>query len=74
MKGDGRALLGGVLVATAGSQLCDSLDSNFQGFRFISGDVLRHTPTQILHWYPHRAVLREHANVESHAHLPFKGL
>jgi len=56
MKGNGRALLGGILVATAGSQLCDSLDSNVQGFKLISDDVLTHTPTQVL---PHFQLQRK---------------
>ena len=51
MKGDGRVLLGGVLVATAGSQLCDSLDSNVEGFKLISDDVLTHTPTQVIPYF-----------------------
>jgi len=59
MKWGGRVLLGGVLLATAGSQLCSSLDSNIQGFELISDNALRHISTQILHQKPHSAVLRE---------------
>ena len=57
MKWVGRALLGWVLVATAGSQLCNSLDSNIQGFELISDNALKHFSTQILHQKPHSAVL-----------------
>jgi hypothetical protein len=54
--GRGRAVLGGVLVATAGSQLRYSMDTNVQGFDLLPDDALRHTPTQILHQKLHTRV------------------
>jgi hypothetical protein len=57
MKWGGRAVLAWVLVAAAGSQLHDSLDTNVQGFH-LPDDALRHTPTQVLPQKSHTAVLR----------------
>jgi len=41
----GRAVLFGVLITTAESQLCDYLDTNVQGFDFLSDDALSHVPS-----------------------------
>jgi hypothetical protein len=54
----GRAVFGWVVVAAAGSQLHDSLDTNVQGFQLLTNDAFRHTPAQILLQKPHTAVLR----------------
>jgi len=51
--GGGRAVLGEVLVATAGTHLCNSLDTNVQGLQLLPDDALRHTPTQVLYQKPH---------------------
>ena len=56
------AVLGGFLVATAASQLRDSLGTNVQGFE--------HTPTQVLHRKLHTAVLQECEGVETHTLPP----
>jgi hypothetical protein len=69
----GKAVLGGVLVATAGSELQDFLDANVQGFEFLANDALRHPPTQFLHQYPHITFLREREGVEIYTLLPIKG-
>jgi len=61
----GWEVLGGVLVATAGTQLRDSLDMNAQGLELLPDDALRHTPAQVLHQKPHTAVLREREGVET---------
>jgi hypothetical protein len=53
----GRAVLGGVLVAAAGSKLYEPLNLNVQGFKFLMDDALRHPLTEILHHQPHTAVL-----------------
>jgi hypothetical protein len=81
--GSGWAVFGGVLVAAAGSQLHDSLDTNVQRFQLLPYDVLRHTPTQVLHQKPHAAILSTPAllivltvilptTVTSSAHPPTK--
>ena len=44
--------LGGVLVATSGTQLNDSLDTNVRELQLLPEDAPRHALTQ-----PHRAVL-----------------
>jgi hypothetical protein len=67
-----KAVLGGALVAAAGSQLRDSVDTNVQEFELLSNDALRHTPTQV-HHKPHTAVLRESEDMDTHALLPMKG-
>ena len=41
----GRAVFSGVLVATAESELHDSLDTNVQGFELLSDEALRHSPS-----------------------------
>jgi len=62
-----------VLVATAGTQLCDTLDTNVQGFKLLPDDSLRHTPTQVLYQKPHTAVLRDCEGVETHIIPPIEG-
>jgi hypothetical protein len=49
VKWAGRAVLGVILFAIAGSQLHDSLDTNVQDFDLLSDDALRLTLTQVLH-------------------------
>ena len=71
--GCGRAVLGGVLVASAGSQLHDSVDANVKEFEILVVDALRHSPTHFLHQYPQTAVLREREVVGTNALLPIKG-
>jgi hypothetical protein len=46
-------VLGWVLVATAGTQLRDSLDTNVQGLELLPNDALRHAPAQVVHQEPH---------------------
>ena len=62
-----------IVVATAGTQLSDSLDTNFQGFQFLPDDALRHAPTEVLDQQPHTAVLWEGEGVKTHTFLPIKG-
>jgi hypothetical protein len=71
--GGGRAVFGWVLIAAAGSQLHDSLDTNVQGCQLLPDDALRHTPTQVLHQKPHTAVLWEIEGVETHTLPPIEG-
>jgi hypothetical protein len=66
-------VLGGVLVAMAGTQLCNSLDMNVQGFQLLPDDALRHPPAQVLDQGPHTAVLRERKGVETHIPPPVEG-
>ena len=40
--GDKRTVLGWVLVAMAGTQLCDSVDTNVQELELLPGESLRH--------------------------------
>jgi hypothetical protein len=70
----GRAVLGWILVTTAGSDLHDSLYTNVQGFEFLEDDAFRHSPAQILHEFPYTAVIPERESVKSHTLLPIKGL
>jgi hypothetical protein len=51
------AVLRLVLVAMAGKQLRDSLDTNVQGFEILTDDAFRHTPSQVLYQKPHTVVL-----------------
>jgi hypothetical protein len=69
---DWRAVLGGVLIATPGSQLRDSLDTNVQEFELLADETLGHTPAQLLNQEPHTAVLRSREGVENHTFLPIK--
>ena len=69
-----RALLGWVVVATAGTQLRDSLDTNVQGLELLLDDAVRHTPAQVLHQTPHTSVLWEHKGMETHTLPPIEGL
>jgi hypothetical protein len=62
-----------VLVGTAGTQLCDTLDTNVQGFQLLPDDALWHTPTQVHYQKPHTAVLREREGVETHTLPPIEG-
>ena len=61
---------GGVLVAAARTQLHDSLDKNVQRLQLFPNDVLRYTPTQVLHQTPHTVFLCDGEDVESHTFLP----
>jgi hypothetical protein len=51
--GGGRSVLGGVLVAAAGSKL----NLNVQGFELLTDDTLRHPLAEVLYQQPHTAVL-----------------
>jgi len=68
--GGGRAVLGGFLVTTAGTQLRDPLDMNSQGLQLLPDDALSNAPAQILHQKLRTAVLREREGVETHTLLP----
>jgi len=61
-----RAVLIGVLVTMAGTQLRDPLDMNAQGLELLPDDALRHAKAQILHQQPRTAVLWELEGVETH--------
>ena len=69
----GRAVLGGVLVASAGTQLRYSLDTNILGFQLLSDDALRHTPTQVLHRSRAQMSSGSGVGVETHTVLPIEG-
>ena len=66
MKWGWKAVLVGVLVTTAGSQLRDPLDMNAQGLELLPDDALRHATVQVLQQQPRKAVLRERKSVETH--------
>ena len=71
--GGGRAVLGGFLVTTAGTQLRDPLDMNSQGLQLLPDDALSNAPAQILHQKLRTAVLREREAVKTHTLPPMKG-
>ena len=56
-------VIGWVLVARAGTQLRDSLDTNVQGVQLIPDDTLMHVPAQVFHHEPPTSVLREREGV-----------
>jgi len=66
-------VVGGVLIATAGSQLRDALDTYVQGFELLSDDAFGHIPTQVLHQKSHTAVLREREGVDTQPSFPSRG-
>jgi hypothetical protein len=43
------AVLGWVLVTTAGTQLHDSLDMNVQCYQLLPNDALWHSPAHVFH-------------------------
>ena len=45
-------------MATAGTQLHDSLDMNVQGLQLLPDDALRYSLAQVLHQEPYTAVLK----------------
>jgi hypothetical protein len=53
----GRAVCGGVLVATAGTQMRDSLEMIVQGLELLQYDAFRHTHTKVLYQTPRTTVL-----------------
>jgi hypothetical protein len=55
--GVGRSVLGGVLVASAGSKLYHPTNLNVQGFKLLTDDTLRHPLAEAVYQQPHRAVL-----------------
>ena len=54
-------------------KLCDTLDTNVQGFKILADRALRHTPTKVLYQKPHTAVLRECEGVETYNLPPIQG-
>jgi hypothetical protein len=48
-----------VLIAAAGSELRNSLDTNIPGFQLLSYDALRHPFPEILYQQPNAAILRK---------------
>ena len=62
----GRAVLVGVLFATAGMQLRDNLDMNAQGIELLPDDALRQATAQVLHQHPRTPILREREGVETY--------
>jgi hypothetical protein len=71
--GIGGTVLGRVLIAAAGAELCDSLDTNVQGFQLLSNDAVRHPLPEILNQQPHAAALWQGARVKTHALPDVKG-
>jgi hypothetical protein len=69
----GRAVLGGVLVMAAGSELHDPLNLNVQGFQLLTDSALRHPLAQILYQQSHAAILRKRERVETHTLPSVKG-
>jgi hypothetical protein len=69
----GRAVLGGVLVAAAGSELHDSLNLNVQRFQLLPDSVLRLPLAKILYQQSHTAILRKRESVETHTLPSIKG-
>jgi hypothetical protein len=55
----GRAVLGRVLVAAAGTERYHPLKSNVQGFKLLTDDALRHPLAEVLYQQPHTAVRRK---------------
>jgi hypothetical protein len=49
--------LGRFLIAAAGAELRDSLETNVQGFQLLSDDALRHLFFQVLYQQSHAAIL-----------------
>ena len=60
------SVLGWNLVATAGTQLHDSLDMNVQGHQLLPDDALRNSLAQVLHREAHTEVLRKREGVKRH--------
>jgi len=59
-----------VRIATAGSKVFDSLNTDVQGFHFLSDDALGRTPIQVVHQKSSTEVLWEHEGMETHAVFP----
>ena len=58
------------MVATAVTQLHDTLNTNVQGLELLPDDALRHAPALVLHQEPRTAILRECEGVETHTFPP----
>jgi len=69
----GGAVLSWVLVATAGTQLSDYLETKVHGIQLILYDVLRHAPAMILHQKSRTAVIWEIEGVKAHTFFPIEG-
>ena len=59
-----------VRIATARSQLSDSLNTDVQGFQLLPDNALRHTPAEVLDQKPRTAVLREREGVKTQPSFP----
>jgi hypothetical protein len=70
MKWVGRAVLGVVLVATAGRQLRDFLHMIVQGIYLLQYVALSYTHVKVLHDKPHTIVLCEREIMESQHSVP----
>jgi len=66
----GRAVLGGVLVTTAGTHLLDPLYMYVQNLELLPDDALRHATAQVLHQQPSTVVLWEREGVETQPFPP----
>ena len=66
-------VLGGFLIATAGSKLLYSLETNVQRFQLLSNDALGLTPSQVLHQESQTELLWERESVENHALFSTRG-
>jgi len=55
-----------------GSKLGDSLNTDVEGFRLLSDDAIRHTPTQVHHQNSRTAILWEREDVETHTVFPLR--
>jgi hypothetical protein len=62
----GREVLGGILVAAAGSELNDPLNLNIQRFQLLTNSFFMHPPAQILYQQSHTAIIRKRESVEIH--------
>jgi hypothetical protein len=69
----GRAVLGGILIAAAGSDLCNPLNVNIQGFKLLTDDALRHPLAEFLYQKLHTAVIWKPESVKTHTLPLVKG-
>jgi hypothetical protein len=71
--GSGGTVLGRILIAAAGAELHDTLDTNVQGSQLLPNDALRHPFAEVLHQQSHATVLRQREGVKTHTLLAVKG-
>ena len=71
-NGGERTVHGRVLVASPGTQMRDSLDTNVQGHEVLTDYVLRQPPVLVIQKESRISVLRELENVETHILPPIE--